>query len=90
MLAQAPNIEYQQAAAEHTGLPDSSVDLITVAQALHWFDLDAFYTEARRVLRPGGTLAAWTYTLGHIKVQCSSSYWQSKAEREINRRCSAP
>ena len=44
------------APAEASGLPDHSVDLITVAQALHWFDLPNFYDEARRVLKPqGGT-----------------------------------
>lgn len=54
-------IEYRVAPAEDSGLPDGSVDLVTVAQALHWFDLDRFYTEARRVLKPGGMLAVWTY-----------------------------
>ena len=56
-----PQIEYRVAPAEASGLPDGVVDLITVAQALHWFDLDCFYAEARRVLKPGGILAAWTY-----------------------------
>ncbi len=45
--------------------PDS-IDLVTVAQALHWFRLPAFYTEAKRVLKPGGALAVWNYTLLHI------------------------
>ncbi len=56
-----PQVEYRVAAAEDSGLPDAGVDLITVAQALHWFDLERFYDEARRVLKPGGVLAAWTY-----------------------------
>ncbi len=56
-----PNVEYRVAPAEASGLPEAAVDLITVAQALHWFDLDRFYAEARRVLKPGGILAAWTY-----------------------------
>ncbi|HRF45588.1 MAG TPA: class I SAM-dependent methyltransferase [Candidatus Competibacteraceae bacterium] len=56
-----PNVEYRVAPAEASGLADASVDLITVAQALHWFDLDRFYGETRRVLKPGGILAAWTY-----------------------------
>lgn len=54
-------VEYRAAPAEASGLPDAAVDLVTVAQALHWFDLDRFYAEARRVLRSGGILAVWTY-----------------------------
>jgi len=54
-------ISYRVALAEESGLPDSSVDLITIATALHWFDFDAFYREVNRVLKPGGVLAAWTY-----------------------------
>ena len=49
------------ATAERSGIRTARVDLIAVAQALHWFDLAAFYPEARRVLRPAGVLAAWTY-----------------------------
>ena len=58
-----PRVEYRVAPAEDSGLPDGSVDLLTVAQALHWFDFDRFYAEARRVLRPGGAIAAWSYNL---------------------------
>jgi SAM-dependent methyltransferase len=54
-------VEYRVAPAEATGLPSNSCDAITVAQALHWFDLTAFYAEARRVLKPGGALAVWAY-----------------------------
>ncbi|HEX2190266.1 MAG TPA: class I SAM-dependent methyltransferase, partial [Longimicrobiaceae bacterium] len=56
-----PRVEYRVAPAERCGLPGRSADLVTVAQALHWFDLPAFHREARRVLRPGGLLAAWGY-----------------------------
>jgi len=58
-----PKVEYRVAPAEASGLDDACVDLVTVAQALHWFDLDAFFAEARRVLVPGGVLAAWSYGL---------------------------
>src|SRR5882672_11427376 len=54
-LAQAPaheRISYRVALAEQSGLESASCDLVTVAQALHWFDLPRFYAEARRVLRP--------------------------------------
>jgi ubiquinone/menaquinone biosynthesis C-methylase UbiE len=54
-------IEFRVAAAEKSGLESKSIDLVTVAQALHWFDLDAFYAEAMRVLKPLGILAAWCY-----------------------------
>jgi SAM-dependent methyltransferase len=57
----AANIEYLVAPAEATDLAPASVDLITVAQAMHWFDIDRFYAEVRRVLRPDGLLAVWTY-----------------------------
>ena len=58
-----PRITYLAAPAESSGLPDACCDLVTVAQALHWFAGDAFYAEARRALKPGGIFAAWTYTL---------------------------
>jgi SAM-dependent methyltransferase len=61
-----PRVSYRVAPAEATGLPDGSVDLITVAQALHWLDVDAFYAEARRVLVPGGVLAVWCYGLQRL------------------------
>jgi len=54
---------FRVAPAEDSGLPASSVDLITVAQALHWFDFDRFYAEVRRLLRPDGLLAVWCYEL---------------------------
>ncbi len=56
-----PRVAYSVGVAEDSGLPDHSVDLVAVAQALHWFDLDRFYAEARRVLVPGGVIAAWSY-----------------------------
>jgi SAM-dependent methyltransferase len=56
-----PRVIYAHARAEASGLPERSAALVTVAQALHWLDLPGFYAEARRVLAPGGLLAAWTY-----------------------------
>lgn len=55
------NVEFRVAPAEASALPARSVDLVAVAQALHWFDLDRFYVEVRRVTVPGGLLAAWSY-----------------------------
>jgi len=60
---QLANIEYQQADAHVTGLPGQCADLVTVAQALHWFDHPRFYREVRRILKPGACFAAWTYGL---------------------------
>jgi SAM-dependent methyltransferase len=65
-IAQAPahpHIAYRAAPSHQSGLADASCDLVTIAQALHWFDFDAFYAEVRRVLKPGGLIAAWTYQL---------------------------
>jgi SAM-dependent methyltransferase len=60
-------VEYRVAPAENSGLGSGTVDLIMVAQALHWFDLDRFYPEARRVLKPDGVLTASAYNLLHVE-----------------------
>lgn len=54
-------VAYRVATAEASGLESHSIDLVTVAQALHWFDLDRFFAEVRRVTRPRGVLAVWCY-----------------------------
>jgi ubiquinone/menaquinone biosynthesis C-methylase UbiE len=56
-----PKIDYFVSVAESTHLEDNSIDLITVAQAAHWFNLEAFYAEAKRVLKSDGILAMWCY-----------------------------
>jgi len=61
-----PRIEYRVAASESSGLAAASVDLASVAAALHWFDLDAYFAEVRRVVRPGGLFTAWTYHAGIV------------------------
>src|SRR5579859_7785472 len=63
----APNAEYRVALAEKSGLPDSSVQLLTIAQAMHWFDLPRFYAEVKRVVVPGGVVAAWAYGFNQIE-----------------------
>ncbi|MBD2701775.1 class I SAM-dependent methyltransferase [Spirosoma sp. BT702] len=63
LAVQQPNIHYQLSPAEQTPFADATFDLITVAQALHWFDLTAFHQEVRRVAKPGATLAEWGYGL---------------------------
>ncbi|MFI5245736.1 MAG: class I SAM-dependent methyltransferase, partial [Gemmatimonadales bacterium] len=63
MIAHAiphPRVAYSVAKYD-SGLPDHGANLVTVAQALHWFDVEPFVREVRRVLAPGGVLAAWCY-----------------------------
>jgi ubiquinone/menaquinone biosynthesis C-methylase UbiE len=72
-------VEYRVASAEESGLKPSTADLVTVAQALHWFDLERFYAEARRVLKPQGILAAWAYKLATVseKIDAVITYYYS-------------
>ncbi len=65
----APGIEYRVAPADVSGLDAATVDLVTVAQALHWLPLDPFYAEATRVLRPRGLLVAWGYSLPEVSQE---------------------
>jgi hypothetical protein len=63
-LSQAPavpNIKYLQTRAEQTPFEPDSFDLITVAQAIHWFDFERFYQEVNRTGRKSGIVAAWGY-----------------------------
>ncbi|OGU17787.1 MAG: SAM-dependent methyltransferase [Geobacteraceae bacterium GWC2_53_11] len=60
-------ISYRVAPAEESGLEAGSIDLVLVAQALHWFDFERFYAEVRRVTRSGGVLAAVSY--GELQVE---------------------
>jgi hypothetical protein len=60
------NVRYLIALADHVPIAESSVDLVTVAQALHWLDLRAFYAEVQRVSTPSGVIAVWCYQLHTI------------------------
>jgi len=62
-LPATANISPYVSRAEQTCLPDASVDLVCVAQAMHWFDVAAFHHEVRRIGKPGGVIAVWTYAL---------------------------
>jgi SAM-dependent methyltransferase len=77
--ARHSSVEYQVAAAEESGLETASIDLITVAQALHWFDIPRFMAEAKRVLKPKGVIAVWTYNLFRITPEIDeivdNLYW---------------
>lgn len=54
-------VQYSVQPAERTNFADTSFDAVCVAQALHWFKLDEFYAEVRRVLKPGGVCVVWGY-----------------------------
>jgi SAM-dependent methyltransferase len=60
-------VEYHVAPSENSGIDSKTIDLIMVAQALHWFDLKRFYQEAQRVLEPDGVLVASAYNLLEIE-----------------------
>lgn len=62
----APNIEYRVVPADQSGLDTASANVCTVAQALHWFNIEQFYAEVKRVLKPHGIIAVWTYTHSRI------------------------
>ena len=59
--SQHPKVEYRVAPAEASGLPDAVADLAVAAQAAHWFDLDGYYAEVRRVTKPDAVIALVTY-----------------------------
>jgi SAM-dependent methyltransferase len=61
-----PRVTYRSAPATESGLSAGEVDLVTAAQALHWFDHEAFFREVHRVLAPGGAIAVWCYQLTRI------------------------
>jgi len=75
-----PSISYRVAPSEASGIDPDSVDLILVAQALHWFDMDRFFTEAKRVSKKGGILAVSTYT--HVSSNPEIDAFLSKFYRE--------
>ncbi|HVE78686.1 MAG TPA: class I SAM-dependent methyltransferase [Gemmatimonadaceae bacterium] len=74
--ARDPRVAYAVARAEESPLPSGAADLVTVAQAIHWFDLEAFYAEARRVLAPGGVLAIWMYGDATIDLPAADDFLQ--------------
>jgi SAM-dependent methyltransferase len=81
-----PRVAYRVEAAEALSVAPASVDLLTVAQALHWFDFEPFFARAREVLKPDGVFAAWSYgvmriapaidaVLGRFEHQRVGKYW---------------
>jgi SAM-dependent methyltransferase len=82
----AAGVTYVAALAERLPVRARCADLLAAAQAAHWFDFERFYAECRRVLRPGGVVAAWTYEkfhadaaldelVDHFYVEVVGRYW---------------
>jgi SAM-dependent methyltransferase len=69
LAVQKKNITYLEASAEDSGLPADTFDLITVAQAIHWFDFDRFYDEVRRTANQNGLLAVIGYMMLSINPE---------------------
>jgi SAM-dependent methyltransferase len=84
---QHPSIVYSVEGVEGNGFPDNAFDLITVAQAYHWFNFDTFLREARRTGKKGSVVAVWGYGLvqtsdpdlqnaiDHFYVDIVGKYW---------------
>ena len=97
-----PKIEYINAPAEQSDLPAHCANLVTVAQALHWFDIPAFYSEVKRVVKPGGIIAVWTYgkmkleipelrsILGHFYHDTVGPYWPPERKQVEDQYASIP
>jgi SAM-dependent methyltransferase len=71
-----PQVIYVRSAEQAPGVEDGSVDLVTAAQAAHWFDRPKFYAEVRRVLRPGGVVALWVYELCSISPEIDEAVFR--------------
>ena len=85
----APNLIYKEGSAEDTGFKNEQFSLITVAQAIHWFEFDTFYAEVKRILKPDGIFAVMGYGLfstnpetdiiiNHFYKDIIGSYWDTE------------
>jgi ubiquinone/menaquinone biosynthesis C-methylase UbiE len=90
---QRQNIVYKLFQAENAELDNDSVDIVTVAQALHWFDFDKFYSNVKRVGKKDGIIAVWSYDMHKINPEIDKiidklnvdgeilgSYWDKEAK----------
>lgn len=88
-------VEYRVEPAGDVPIDDASIDLVTVAAALHWFDLEPFYAEVKRVGKPDGIIAAWTYWLPtiapeidalivHYTMDIVGQSWPERIQRVID------
>src|SRR5262252_3815093 len=69
-------IEYRVAPAENCGLDDGSIGLVTVAQAVHWFNFERFYAEVNRVLAAKGVIAIWAYGINGVEGEAVNALAQ--------------
>jgi len=98
---QARNIHYSVQPAEQTGFAGNTFDLITVSQALHWFNFEKFYTEVRRVGKKESWIAVWMYSLLRISAEIDKivetyhfetleKYWDSERKYVDNNYATVP
>ena len=89
-------IEYKVAPSENSGIESGTVDLVTAAAAVHWFDHEKFYAEVKRVLKPAGIIAVWTYTHTEVNKEVDEvvteleweflkNYWPSETQFVMKR-----
>ncbi len=89
--AAAPRVTYVAATAERLPVADRAVSLVAAAQAFHWFDFERFHAECRRVLVPGGVVAAWTYEKFRVDaaVDAVIDHFYSEVVGSVARGCAA-
>lgn len=68
-------IKYMVAIAEQIPVRDSSIDLITCAQAVHWFNWELFNNETSRILNKEGIIAIWGYGLPQVNKTIDEIIW---------------
>lgn len=86
---QANNAYYLLSSASALPFRSASADLVTVAAAVHWFDLDKFYAEADRVLKPGGVLALWAYYMPKVTPEIDSvvkNFFEVRLAKHVDQR----
>lgn len=98
---QAATIFYSVQPAEQTGFGDDTFDLITVSQALHWFNFEKFYAEVKRVGKQDSGVAVWMYSLLRISKEIDAvietyhfetlgNYWDSERKYVDNNYTTVP
>jgi len=94
-------VDYAVAYAEAAPVLEHSVDLVVAAAAVHWFDLDRFYADVRRILRPGGVIAVWSYYMFEAEAgvtevmaryadEIVGDYWPERMHLNQNRYAGLP